>query len=847
MTSFAEFDHYQAEALLICLGLSFFWAAALYAGALKLNDAGGERSSERLWTAALLFAVLPTLIAPAMAALGLSLRPAPETTEFVFSAAPAMIEAPVAARSTAPKPEIVTTEQMIGAAALLYIYGVILTFALWVARQAGLRYAVARAFPVEGGALMARVEDWSERFGVRMPEIRRSRHVSSVCITGVVRQTILIPHGIESRISTDDLILMCAHEIAHVKRGDTRLFTATQLTRVLFWFNPLVARIAAQAEFAAEKSADALVVGAGVDRRQYAACFVEGLKFAASRNNVQPALAPSFTPPDRSGRRRRLNAILNPQETSHVSFGKRLLLTTAGSTVALIALGQAALAVDPETAADRRSMLSRLPVIGDVTLAHGDRAPGGASHSGLDIKAPKGASVFAPGDGVVVVATDRYADSAAWGKVVVIDHGHGLTTRYAHLDSYSVKKGDRVRAGDIIAKVGVTGKTTGPHLHFETLRDGAEIDPQTVVIAATPAISPEGATNKTSPVISPALPADATRFSYALTPKPLAAPEASPVIAQAVEAAPSPALALAAGPGLRLAYAGPDPSTLLIEDMEERLLGAADGEFDGSYNLSFSNGDKTYHFSSDEPMTAEKRAELRKAVEEMREKRKEMRAEIESKKEDWRRASEKARKSAEFSNWSYQWSEEDADRIRKEARKAAKQSREEWAWSEEDARKFREQASKMAEEAGQSWKWTKEDARRVREEARRAADEAKEVRWSDEDREALRESIRESRLASLEAQRDALEEARDDLEDSSADFEDQLADLDETEAELEEDDLSPEDRIAARAEIRAQRRSLERGAETHRRAIENARQNIERQLETVERQLNSLEGEESDD
>ena len=77
-----------------------------------------------------------------------------------------------------------------------------------------------------------------------------------------------------------------------------------------------------------------------------------------------------------------------------------------------------------------------------------------------------GTAVKAAGDGKVIAATRRYQGQRAWGNVVVIDHGHGLVTRYAHLDSFKVKKGDRVNAGEVIGAVGSTGKIYRPTSSF---------------------------------------------------------------------------------------------------------------------------------------------------------------------------------------------------------------------------------------------------------------------------------------------------------------------------------------------------------------------------------------------
>jgi len=96
-------------------------------------------------------------------------------------------------------------------------------------------------------------------------------------------------------------------------------------------------------------------------------------------------------------------------------------------------------------------------------------------HHGLDIVAPVGAVVRAPGDGVVTRATR----TAGYGKMVDLSHGFGYRTRYGHLSEVLVKPGQKVRRGDAIGRVGSTGRSTGPHLHYEVYREGARVNPWT--------------------------------------------------------------------------------------------------------------------------------------------------------------------------------------------------------------------------------------------------------------------------------------------------------------------------------------------------------------------------------
>ncbi len=95
-------------------------------------------------------------------------------------------------------------------------------------------------------------------------------------------------------------------------------------------------------------------------------------------------------------------------------------------------------------------------------------------HAGMDFSAPAGTPVYAPGDGVVTRADNRVS---GYGNHIRIDHGFGYTTLYGHLHKYNVRRGQKVKRGDLIGFVGNTGRSTGPHLHYEIIKDGKRINP----------------------------------------------------------------------------------------------------------------------------------------------------------------------------------------------------------------------------------------------------------------------------------------------------------------------------------------------------------------------------------
>lgn len=124
------------------------------------------------------------------------------------------------------------------------------------------------------------------------------------------------------------------------------------------------------------------------------------------------------------------------------------------------------------------SIPSRMPLMGSVlTSSFGMRTHpvlgGMRRHSGIDLAAPTGTPVYATADGVVSRA-DWYS---SYGLYISLEHGASLQTRYAHLSRLAVAAGDTVKKGDLIGYVGSTGRSTGPHLHYEVRVDGVAVNP----------------------------------------------------------------------------------------------------------------------------------------------------------------------------------------------------------------------------------------------------------------------------------------------------------------------------------------------------------------------------------
>ena len=117
------------------------------------------------------------------------------------------------------------------------------------------------------------------------------------------------------------------------------------------------------------------------------------------------------------------------------------------------------------------------PVMGHITDAFGERldpfSGEGAFHTGVDVASDYGAPVHATADGIVTIAENH----SGYGRLVVIDHGFGITTWYAHLSSFSAVPGTRIKRGEVVGYTGVSGRSTGPHVHYEVRMNNAPINP----------------------------------------------------------------------------------------------------------------------------------------------------------------------------------------------------------------------------------------------------------------------------------------------------------------------------------------------------------------------------------
>lgn len=382
--------------------------------------------------------------------------------------------------------------------------------------RAALRGLLACATPLDARAL-ARHPGFEGLDGMagHGPAVLESGAPVSPMLAGLLRPVLVLPRQLRT-FDAGQQQLIVAHELAHWQRRDHLWLHASLLLQTVFWFNPALKALAAGLSHAQELGCDRHVLARRpvAARRDYAAALVAQLKVlqGAAQPPAQqglqhgPAgLAAPFGAAGAAALGERIRQLRAPDlgvSTRLAGAGKAALglgcMAVIGAAMLLqpafawrapalavaagagAVTGAAALPLLPEWQAP----LARVKVNSGYGPRPGQPVPQASPfHRGVDLSARRGTLLLAPADGIVAESTDLYQGQAKFGKVIVIDHGGGLRSMYAHLDQRTVGTGDAVAAGQPIGKTGNTGKTTGPHLHFEVSQDGRPIDPQRLIAA----------------------------------------------------------------------------------------------------------------------------------------------------------------------------------------------------------------------------------------------------------------------------------------------------------------------------------------------------------------------------
>lgn len=487
--------HGWLEAWMRVLAANSVLAVVVFAVVLvatRVAKRGNPSFHVALWGLVLVRLVLPPDLGHPFAAGSLIERAFPHDLEAIAPVQPPLHEALFDSGGVSP-----AVGRAVGShsgpwkvAGWLWLTGFLAVAVLQLRRRRAVQKVLAAALPVVDGDVLAACERWRSRLGIR----RRVAVVTSPAgltpfTVGLIRPVIYLPQAALGDPGCTEAAM--AHEMAHVSRFDALWLDLQHILQSVYFFNPIVWITGVLIVEAREQLCDATVVAADrLAARDYVGGLLHVLRF-----ELQGVGAPTM-----AARKRRLVVrirnifkregapgprVVGPVVAAAVVGLFLLPFGTSGADTppepAVVATGQTA----PETA-DPMSLVNPLPdgrVTWDWGPGHRDPFTGEeVTHRGIDLAAGSGTPVISPADGVVRVATENYEPSAAAGTVVIIEHGDGLSTFFAHLESLEVVEGESVQQGAVIATVGSTGKSTGSHLHFEVRRDGEAVNPAEFVV-----------------------------------------------------------------------------------------------------------------------------------------------------------------------------------------------------------------------------------------------------------------------------------------------------------------------------------------------------------------------------
>ncbi len=303
-------------------------------------------------------------------------------------------------------------------------------------------------------------------------QLRQQQAATSPFVFGCWRLYLILPSHFQ-QLAAEDRWLMLQHELCHIQRRDPQQLLLWRLLGALCWFNPVLSRLERAFIRAMELTVDQQVLAQQPTLAyRYGQVLLRCLKSQQQTCSPQAGFAQHAA--EDSFYRQRLFLLFQPVPAA--AYGQRRWWAAAILLlVCLVHLFRSQWQLFPSAPLQWQWPLQQVTINSAFGVQSALRQY--RPHTGLDLDGNSGDLVMAAAAGTVLVA-DSHSLHANLGHVVLIDHGDGYQTLYAHLQQSQVRPGQHIAAGAPIGLVGSTGKATGPHLHFELLHDGQAQDPR---------------------------------------------------------------------------------------------------------------------------------------------------------------------------------------------------------------------------------------------------------------------------------------------------------------------------------------------------------------------------------
>lgn len=329
--------------------------------------------------------------------------------------------------------------------------------------------------------------------------ILQSDEAISPMVLGLLRPKLILPSHM-FQLPIEQQTLLIEHEINHLKRRDLFWLFSTHLLQTAFWFMPFYRFVNKKLTLAIEVECDQQVLEVYPTKSK---------SYGQALINVARQTRTAFVPQvaainhgqlDELKQRLLITQNINKQEGNNTM--KRFSYLLSSTALVLLSWTLNAKDVKSITVDDfkhlhvhaTKNMKDNVEVekidglwLNPVKTAKvsssfkaKERFRKSKPHLGIDLAAAQGDEIVAASSGVVIIA-DNSTLHKNYGNVVIIDHGEGVVTLYAHMENIAVQVGDVVGAGHFIGTVGSTGRSTGPHLHFEVLAEKSHVDPASLI------------------------------------------------------------------------------------------------------------------------------------------------------------------------------------------------------------------------------------------------------------------------------------------------------------------------------------------------------------------------------
>lgn len=332
-----------------------------------------------------------------------------------------------------------------------------------------LQKLIKLAKPVPAAALFSQAQQTSLPLHI---EIRQIRAAISPFIAGWNRMVLVVPDYIW-QMSAQERQLLLTHELIHVKRHDPQQLLVFRIIVAFFWFIPALQNIEKSFIRSIELAVDQTVLEKQPELAEvYGQTLLNTLKL--SQHSYLSPFTPGFIhhQTDHNFYQQRLKRLF--QRSPGLSSWKKWPISIALSCIMLLLhISSSALSYS-NPPQEWVLPVGKVPVNSFYAERHPIR--NNQPHQGIDFGAAIGTTIKASQKGKVLIA-DATSLNSGYGKAVLIDHGHGYQTLYAHMNELYISAGQTVKAGESIGTVGTSGRATGPHLHFEILLDGQQQDP----------------------------------------------------------------------------------------------------------------------------------------------------------------------------------------------------------------------------------------------------------------------------------------------------------------------------------------------------------------------------------